>query len=233
MKHFTTFIILSLFSVSLWSADIDTKLYEGNNTISYHSEIAKLIQSEQDLDKNITEEDKERIATERTILEKLTKMLSFKLKVKSLPDSLLSDEQNISVENYFSYLNALTDTYAKIDTYKKEQSTMQAKRKYLKTSINDITSEDKKNLLLYQLQYAFYKVKGNQRTAAIEAFSTLISQGEGQFKQKLKQVTFNIPALEQKLTEINTKLPAVAQETVALNLTKEKNSSIVKIFRKT
>ncbi len=218
-----SFILFFFISISLWSAEIDTKLYEGNNTISYHEEIVKLIDKEQQaLDQNKTKEDIERIATERMILGKLANMLSFTLKVSPMPDSLLPDDQNISTENYFSYLNALTDTYAKIDTLKKEQSSMQSKRHYLKKSINDITVEDKKNLLLYQLQYAFYKLKGNNRAQIIQAYETLINKGEERFKQKLKQVTFNIPALEQKLTDINTKFPSIEQEAVALNLAKER-----------
>ncbi len=217
-----SFILLFFICVSLWSADIDTRLYEGNNTISYHEEIAKRIETEQKSDQNKTKEDTERIATERMVLGKLTHMLSFALKVDPMPDSLLPDDKNISTENYLSYLNALTDTYAKIDTLKKEQSAMQSKRHYLKKSINDITVEDKKNLLLYQLQYAFYKLKGNNQAQTIKAYETLLNKGEERFKQKLKQVTFNIPVLEKKLTEINTKFSPIEQEAVALKLAKER-----------
>ena len=216
-------ILFFLISISIWSAEIDKKLYDGNNTISYHEEIAKLIdKKQQELDQNVTEEDLERIATERLILKQLTNMLSLTLKVDPMPDSLLPDDQNISTTNYFSYLNALTEAYAKIDTLKKEQSTMQEKRHYLKKSINDITVEDKKNLLLYQLQYAYYKLKGNTLSETVKTYETLIKNGEDRFKQKLKQVNFNISALEQKITELTTKLPTVEQETVALNLTKER-----------
>ncbi|GIT99642.1 hypothetical protein TSL6_01490 [Sulfurovum sp. TSL6] len=216
------FLLLLFLSLSLWSAEIDTKLYDGNNTISYHEEIAKRIKTEQKSDQNQTQEDTERIATERMILGKLEKMLSFTLQVDPMPDSLLPDDKNISTENYFSYLNALTDTYAKIDTLKKEQSAMQSKRHYLKQSINDITVEDKKNLLLYQLQYAFYKLKGDNQAQTIKAYETLLNKGEERFKQKLKQVTFNIPALEKKLAEINTKFSPIEQEAVALKLAKER-----------
>lgn len=114
-----SFLLLLSLSLSLWSAEIDTKLYEGNNTKSYLEEIAKRIETEQKPDQNITKEDTERIATERMILGTLSNMLSFTLQVDSLPDSLLPDDQNISSENYLSYLNALTDMYAKIDTLKK------------------------------------------------------------------------------------------------------------------
>lgn len=36
-------ILLFLFSFTLWSANIDTKLYEGNNTTEYYKDIRKLI----------------------------------------------------------------------------------------------------------------------------------------------------------------------------------------------
>ena len=73
MKSFT---LLFFFTLSLWSADIDTKLYEGNNTIAYHEEVRKLIDQEVSLE----QEDKERIAAERMILEKLSTLLSFNLR---------------------------------------------------------------------------------------------------------------------------------------------------------
>jgi small-conductance mechanosensitive channel len=217
-----SFLLLLSLSLSLWSAEIDTKLYDGNDTKSYYEEIAKRIETEQKPDQNQTKEDIERISTERMILGNLTNMLSFTLKVDPLPDSLLPDNKKISSENYLSYLNALTEMYAKIDTLKKEQTAMQTKRHSLKQSINDITVEDKKNLRLYQLQYAFYKLKGNNQAETIKAYETLIQKGEERFKQKLKQVTFNIPALEKKLDEINKQFSPVEQEAVALKLAKER-----------
>ncbi len=217
-----SFLLLLSLSLSLWSAEIDTKLYDGNNTKSYLEEIEKRIETEQKSDQNLTKADTERIATERMILGTLSNMLSFTLQVDPLPDSLLPDDQNISSENYLSYLNALTDMYAKIDTLKEEQSAMQSKRHYLRQSINDITVEDKKNLLLYQLQYAFYKLKGNHQAETIKAYETLLNKGEERFKQKLKQVTFDIPALEKKLTQINKQFSPIEQEAVALKLAKER-----------
>jgi len=229
MKLFT---LLCLLTLSLWSAVIDTKLYEGNNTISYYKEVRKLINQEQPQEQAHIE----RIATERTILGKLANMLSFTSKVNPMPDSLLPDDQNISTENYLSYLNALTDTYTTIDTLKKEQSNMQSKRQYLSKSINDITIEDKKNLRLYQLQYAFYKLKGKNHALSIQAYETLVKKGEDHFKQALKHVAFNIPALEKKLTDINTRFPSIKQKAVALNLAKERelihHESVSKILSK-
>ncbi len=211
-------IFLFLLSLSLWSADIDIRLYEGNNTVAYHQEVSKLIDQEAPKDQT----DIERIATERMILGKLGNMLSPETKVDSLPDSLLPFDQNISSENYLSFLNALTHAYATIDTLKEEQSNMQSKRKYLSKSIKDITTEDKKNLLLYQLQYAFYKLKDKNDALSIKAYEDLVKKGEDRLKKTLKQVTFNIPVLEKKLTDINTEILTIQYETVALNLAKER-----------
>jgi len=211
-------ILLFLLSFSLSAADIDTKLYEGNNTIEYYGKISNLIDQEKSQD----QADVERITTERMILAKLKDMLSFTSTFHPLPDTLLTDNQNISMENYFSYLNALTDTYATINTLKEEQLSMQSKRQYLSTSIHDIRTEDKKNLLLYQLQYAFYKIKGNNYARSIKEYEALAEEGGTHFSQALKRVNFDIQRIEKEITTTNTKFPVIEQEAVALNLAKER-----------
>jgi hypothetical protein len=210
--------LLFFFSLSLWSANIDTKLYEGNNTIAYYGQISKLIDQEGNQD----QADIERITTERMILAKLKDMSSITSEIHPLPDVLLTSDQNISTANYLSYLNALSNTYATIDILKEEQSIMQSKRKYLSQSINDITAEDKKNLLLYQLQYAFYKLKGKNHALSIKTYETLVEKGEAHFNQALKRVIFDIPSLKKNMTDTETKFPGIEQEAVALNLAKER-----------
>ncbi len=215
MKSIIFIFFLSLF---LEATDIDTKLYEGNNTIAYYEQVSKLIDKENSQD----QADRERITTERMILAKLKEMHFSTSKVHPLPDSLLPDNQDVSTENYLSYLNALTDTYEKIDTLREEQTVMQEKRQYLSKSIHDITTEDKKNLLLYQLQYAFYKLKGNNYDLFIKQYETLVEEGSTHFNKMLKHVIFNIPNLEKKIDDINTNFPDLEQEAVALNLAKER-----------
>ena len=211
-------ILLFLLSLNIWSADIDTKLYDGNNTTEYYENIRKLIDQEEPN----TQADLERIATERMILEKLENMLSFSPKIHPLPDSLLPDNQNISMENYLSYLNALADTYVIIDTLKEEATNMQSKRKSLSESINNITIEDKKSLLLYQLQYAYYKLKGKHNAQSIKEYESIVKKGEDRFEDVLGKVTFNISDLRQKISDINKKLPVIEQEAIALKLAKER-----------
>lgn len=211
-------ILLFLLSLSLWSVDIDTKLYEGNNTTAYYEDIRKIIDQKEPTEQT----DIERVTTERMILEKLGNMLSLTPEIHSMPDFLLPVDNNISMESYLSYLNALANTYAIIDTLKEQEANMQLKRKSLSESINNITIEDKKNLLLYQLQYAFYKLKGKHHTHSIQEYESIVKKGEDRFKNALKQVTFNISDLTQKLSEINKRLPFIEQEAIALKLTKER-----------
>lgn len=215
MKLFT---FLFLLFTALWSADIDTRLYENNNTIGYYEEVSKLIDKEVPQD----ESDTERITAERMILEKLRGFLSSTSIIEHLPDSLLTDDQNITAENYLTYLNALTNTRIRIETLKKEQSNMQSKRNYLKKSINNITAENKKNLLLYQLEHAFYKLKGKNHALSVEAYETLLKKGEDSFDQALQHVIFNIPSLEKKLIEISKTVSNVIQKSVALKIAKER-----------
>ncbi len=211
-------IFLLLLPLALWSADIDTKLYDGNNTTAYYEEVKKLIDQKQPQN----EADTERIATEYLILKKLSDMLSTVPKIHSMPDALLPEDQNISTENYVSYFNALIDTYTTIDTLKAQQESMQLKRKSLSQSITNITTEDKQNLLLYQLQYAFYKLKDKNQALAIQSYEKIAKEGEARFKNTLKRVTFNVQELEQQLAETNKRIVSIEEEVVALNLAKER-----------
>jgi potassium-dependent mechanosensitive channel len=215
MKLFT---FLCLIYTALWSADIDTRLYENNNTIGYYQEVGKLINKEVPQD----ESDIERIATERMILEKLTGLLTSTPIIEPLPEALLTNVENITTKNYLTYLDALANMSIRIKTLKKEQTTIQSKRKYLKKSINDITIENKKNLLLYQLEHAFYKLKGNNHALSIEAYETLLKKGEDSFDQALKYVIFNIPSLEKKSIEMSKTVFKIKQKSVALKIAKER-----------
>ena len=213
-----SFIFFFFISISLWSADIDTRLYEDNNTITYYEKIGKLINQEQPQE----QPDIERIASERMILTKLKEMISFTANVDSLPDSLLANGKNISLENYLSYLNALTNAYLNIDKLKEEQTKVQSKLQYLSKSIHNITAEEKQNLRLYQLQYAFYKLESKNNSISIHMYETLVKKGERNFINSLNKVIFDISALEEKLTDISTKFPKIKQEAIALNLAKER-----------
>ncbi|WP_309500154.1 mechanosensitive ion channel domain-containing protein [Sulfurovum sp.] len=215
MKLFT---LIYIFTLSLWSADIDAKLYEGNNTIAYHQEVSRLI----DLEPSLNQEDEERIAAERMILGKLATMLSFEPNTNSFPEALLPDDRNISTENYFSFLNALTDIYVTIDALKEDERIVQSKLQYLNGTIRDTTAENKKNLLLNQLEYAFYKLKIKNNALSMQAYETLLIKEEKRFVKKLKQATFNINALEKNLADFNTKYSIILQEETALNLSKER-----------
>lgn len=213
-----SFALLFIFTLSLYSADIDTKLYEGNNTIAYHQEVSKLIDQELSLEPA----DTERIATERMILAKLATMLSFTPKITAFPKSLLPADQNITTKHYLAFLNSLADIYVNRETLKTDQASIQSKLQYLNNTISNVTTEDKKNILLYQLQYAFYKLKEKNNELSIQAYETLLSKEEERFAKKLKRVTFDIPYLEKKIVKLNTKYSVIEQEITALNLMKER-----------
>jgi small-conductance mechanosensitive channel len=222
MKSFITLILLSL---SLIAADIDTKLYDGNDTLTYYTEISKSI----DLEPSNTEEDKERITSERKILEKLKPLLDFQTKTTAFPQTLLPDDQNISMENYFSFLNALTDIYSTNDTLKEDEKVIIDKLKYLKDAIENTTLEYKQNLLLNQLEYAFYKLKKRNNTASSKAYEKLIVSEEERFTHKLKQVNFDTITLEKQRLELKKKYEKTLKEETVLSMSKEREL----MYRKT
>lgn len=213
--------LLFLLSVTLWSADIDTRLYDGNDSIGHYEEIAKAIDANETSELNITDATKERMATERMILGKLKDMLSFTPKIDPLPDTLLSADKNVTSENYMQYLDALAKNTADKDALTQEQSNIESKLQYLASNIKNITTEEKMNLRLYQLQYAFYKLKSKNNEMSLKAYDTMLQKGTKGFNTALPRVIFNLGELKRKLAQTSAKLNELKESNVALNLAKE------------
>ena len=215
MKFLYLFLVLIL---PLFGAVIDTKLYEGENALEYHQEVAKLINKEDSNDSASIE----RRSSERLILKKLAEMLSYEVSLKGLPDSLLIDKKKVPQEDYLKYLKSLTDIYKTVETLKNSQESMQIKRKSLSQSILNITTEDKDNLLLYQLQYAFYKLKDKNQALSIQEYEKLAQNAQAIFENALAVVSFDTEKLEEKLAGINKNIVIIDEKSVKLHLAKER-----------
>lgn len=202
----------------LLSANVDTQLYEGNNTLAYYETVEKLIANNEAEDKNNTE----RITTEKMILSKLKTMIGSTPKIDPLPDALLTKENNISSNDYLLYLTALTQTVESIELLKKEFLTIEERIVFLKKSITNITVENKKDLQLYQLQYAFYKLKLRDETLTQKSYENNLEKGKALFTKKFKAVIFNTQDLEKNLKSSRKKLKTLQKEEISLKLKKER-----------
>jgi potassium efflux system protein len=212
------FIGVVIFS-SLFGAEIDTRLYDGNSTLAYYHELA------QKIDAQIAHEesDSERITTEKLLIKSLIELQQPPLPLEDLlPNTFLVKEGNISTELYFSYLNALTHIHLEMELLEERASAMQMKRKYLKERITQITSEEKASLQMFQLQYAFYRIKAKRHEATLDHYQRSLETGQEQFKEALGRVDFDIIDLEKSLASLLIDANVAKEKSVALHLAQER-----------
>ena len=149
-------LFLFLTITSLFSAQIDTKLFENIQDTSYLKEIENSItQAEKEKSKDI-----EIINTEKKHLKQVLEAYLLKVSIKEFDLSLLNEEKNL-LDSLFKSVFYISELKIKEKNQLQLSSEIQNKLSLLKKRIENIVEEDKKNLLTYQLQYAYYKLQRN------------------------------------------------------------------------
>lgn len=153
--------IFSLLSISLlFSATIDTKLFDQNSSASYYKEIEGTIAESES--KKIKSD--ETINTEKAYLKKLTEVSSKKVLVSEFNPKAI-EKKGLNIETLSTLVVYLSETKIKIEKQQELSSEVQNRLSYLKKLIENITEESKEALLSYQLQFAYYKIqKSNIQT---------------------------------------------------------------------
>jgi len=211
-------LVLLLFSHLSWSATVDAKLYEGTDKESYYKEVRKEIESAAASGAR----SKEMTAKELQQLRNVKEAADQKVQIKRYELLPLSG-QKISIERFYSALSASASLRLKQEENSRILAEMQSKLAFLKQAIENITEKDKKQLLSYQLQFAYYKLQYKN----IEEKTALLNTHE----QEIKQAMLSALALLQcdlaemsskSLIIIDSRLDAIAQEKVGLQIDREK-----------
>ena len=161
------YILFLFFTISfLFSAQIDTKLFENVQDTRYLKEIeTTILQSEKENSKDI-----ETINTEKKHLKQLIEVYSTIITVKEFDLSLLNQEKNL-LDSLFKSVFYITELKIKEKNQNQLSIEIQNKLSLIKKRIENIVEEDKKNLLTYQLQYAYYKLQKNNIQNRIDLFT--------------------------------------------------------------
>ena len=135
----------------LYSLSIDTKLFDNEEKENYYKEISNQIEiSKTNKPVNILED-------EKLYLQRV-KSASSQIVQIELYDTKLLSEKPVKIHNYYSALRS--SSYISLKKKENQQllKSINAKLIFLKSSIENITEEDKIKALSYQLQYAYYKL---------------------------------------------------------------------------
>lgn len=192
--------ILILFIISyklLFALDIDSKMFDDNEAISYLKEIEKKIANE----RNNNQKPLKTTNEESYYLSKLNSALTKKIEIERVDFKLKRSEQ-ISLSNIVNIIKLQLDIFEQIENQENLLNEIQNKLSFSKKQIENFTKDDKNNSLLYQLQFAYFKVHKNN----IEAKKRLFFEYKDELDNYLLELIVSIKDIDIKKLDKELKL---------------------------
>lgn len=199
------------------SADIDTSLYEGENTLKYFQKVEKTINSNmaQKLKNNET------ISLEKSTLEKLKQLYTIKDEIKPF-ETINLGKSKIKQGTYLKALSLLTSLQNEITRLEIKEKDIQQKLFDLKNSIEKTLPLDaNKTLLNNQLQYAFYKVSQEKILKSLALYTQLFTQEFTKFQAALPHVSFKEKNSKNIIKHTDKKIDVIKNKNLLLTIDKD------------
>lgn len=211
------FILVLFLKAAVWSASIDTNLYEGTDKEAYYLTISEQIEAAAESglsSEEITKEEKLQLARLRSAAAQVPQIERYDLQLFS--------GSVITPEYYYSGIRAAASLRLKLEQHGGMLTEIDAKQAFLKHAIENIVEEKKPRLLSFQLQYAYYKLQQKN----LETKSALLQSHEQEIitllvnKLSLLQCEA-VETIEERLLRSNTTLGQAVQEKVSLQISLE------------
>ena len=211
------FILILFLKAAVWSASVDTNLYEGTEKEAYYQKIAGQIETAAESG----------LASEAIIKEERLQLARLRSAAAQVPqieryDLQLFSGSVITPEYYYSGIHAAASLRLKLEQRGGMLTEIDAKLAFLKHAIENIVEEKKPRLLSFQLQYAYYKLQQKN----LETKSALLQSHEQEImtllvnKLSLLQCEA-VETIEERLLRSNTALEQAVQEKVSLQISLE------------
>lgn len=185
MKLIINFI---LFFNLCFAANIDTKLFETPSNNSYLEEIKKTIED--------SKKPKKILNDEKKYLQILKEATSKSISIERFDYSVF-EKTNLFLEDTITAVRFLLTLNTREKENKKLLSDIQENLSYLKKKIENIMEVDKDRLLVYQLQFAYYKIEKTN----LEKKTNLLNEEMNKLFLSLNK---NIPKIyEDKINDID------------------------------
>ena len=214
MKILSIFLCLTL---SVWAVQVDSRLYQEGDTLVYYDQILEKISNTTAVD----DEDVERIKSEKNLLEKLRTMVTKEPPLQTL-DSKLVGKETIEATEYIKLFDTVSLALEQKIKLEQNQMFIQERLSYLKKRIEGISDFQHENLLLYQLQFAYYKLKQRYEKVSISNYQHFLSEGETLLATLIPRVQFDLSAYEISLAKDQQEIDQLNKKLVATNLAKER-----------
>ncbi len=204
-----------LFISIAFCAQPDNKLYDGNNLLDYYDQI-ELILSEETAE---SIEATERIKNEKALLQKLKDIVKSSYEEHEIGVEKLSTK-DINPNSVIALFNKIALSIKKVKRLDANQQRIQDKLAYLNKEIENSTTDESANLRLFQLQFAYYKLKQKKDKSDIKAYRAYVKKAKKVFLDAASKVEFKID--EDYNAVLENEIGLLDKKLVALNLNKER-----------
>jgi len=203
-------LIISFFTIYLLSATVDKNLFEGKNLDTYYDKLlTNLKESNNSTQNAIIQSEKELIYK----IKKFQKLPPLKYQLNTVVDKKhLSEKYFLTLLYNFGKLKTLTDKI------KKDMATNRLRLSFYRNKIENIIEDEKDKLLLYQLQYAFYKLNQNYLQKELNIYKEHLKNDLPMLYEVFNKISFQdrkkdientehkISSLQNELSMLNIKL---------------------------
>jgi len=209
--------IIIFLTISVFAIQIDTRLYKEGDTLVYYDQLSEKLSN----DTAVDDEDIERLKSEKSLLEKLRMMVMKEPPMQAFNTELVGKEF-IEAAEYIKLFNIVAGALEEKKKLEENQMFIQEKLSYLKKRIEGISDLQHKSLLLYQLQFAYYKLKQRYEKISIENYQQFILEGEKVLSILISRVSFDLSTYEITLAKNQKEIENLSKKLVATNLAKER-----------
>lgn len=206
--------LLLLLSVA-FCAQPDAKMYDGDNLLEYYTHLGTMISQENPE----TIEAEERIKNEKALLQKLQDIVKSNGKEYEIAVEKF-DSKNINANSVIALFNKIALSIKRVERLDANQQRIQDKLAYLNKEIENSTTDESVNLRLFQLQFAYYKLKQKKDKSDIKAYRSYIKKAKEVFLDAANKVEFKID--EDYNAVLENEIGLLDKKLVALNLNKER-----------
>ena len=212
-------LTILLFTQLAFSVEIDSKLFEGEDRDTYYQEVSSKI----DASAKSGLVDKDIVKTEKALLSRLRNEYEKKVLIDEYDLNKLKNKQNISQDIFQDAIKVLVNLRLKMDKYHDSIERLQSKISYTKNQIQNITEDDKPNLLSHQLQFAHYKTQQKNYEVKEQLLKTHGDQLIDTIKRSLPSVKcYVVENLDQELQAAQSKLLDLGKKKIFIEIEREK-----------
>jgi len=213
------FLLLFVLITSLFSADVNKKLFSENNA---SQEIQKI---RLEVANNISTdpEEQNKISIQKLFLSKI-ETLATSLPKGEMAVYKLPKKDKLTEKEFLKYFDALSLTLSKMQKRKNNVAILKERLSTIKDELEKLPPDKKDKIRQGQLEYAYFKWKDIYNERALKRYKKYLMKEKVQFLSAFEKVEINDKRLKDRSNKQNLTLQKLYQKKVYLELQLEKET---------